>query len=70
MRGEVELRLIIPHALPIVWTFADVANALMALPNLIALILFNGVIVAETKKYLFLPVKRARRMKAYKKMMQ
>jgi AGCS family alanine or glycine:cation symporter len=55
--------------LPIVWTFADVANALMALPNLTSLILLNGVIVAETKKYLFIPVKRARRMKAYKKLL-
>lgn len=38
-----------------VWTFADIANGLMALPNLIALILLNGVIVAETRKYLWTP---------------
>jgi AGCS family alanine or glycine:cation symporter len=36
-----------------VWDFADIANALMAVPNLISLIFLNGVIVAETKKYLW-----------------
>ncbi len=39
--------------LDMVWAFADIANALMALPNLISLILLNGVIVAETRKYLW-----------------
>ena len=34
-----------------VWTIADIFNALMALPNLIALIVLNGVVVRETKKY-------------------
>ncbi|MDO5293907.1 MAG: sodium:alanine symporter family protein [bacterium] len=34
-----------------VWTIADIFNALMALPNLIALVALNGVIVAETKDY-------------------
>lgn len=37
----------------IVWQLADIANALMALPNLIALLALNGVIVAETKKHLW-----------------
>lgn len=32
----------------IVWTLADIANAFMALPNLIALFALAGVIVAET----------------------
>jgi AGCS family alanine or glycine:cation symporter len=36
-----------------VWDFADVANALMAVPNLIALLLLSGVVVAETRKYLW-----------------
>lgn len=40
-------------ALPVVWDMADAMNALMAIPNLIALILLSGVIVAETKKYLW-----------------
>lgn len=35
-----------------VWTIADIFNGLMALPNLIAIIALNGVVVAETKKYL------------------
>jgi AGCS family alanine or glycine:cation symporter len=36
---------------PIVWSFADIANALMAIPNLLSLILLSGVIVAETNLY-------------------
>jgi len=40
-------------SLKLVWDFADVANALMAVPNLIALIVLNGVVVAETKKFLW-----------------
>jgi len=39
--------------LPMVWSFADFANAMMAVPNLIALIALNGVVVAETKKHLW-----------------
>ncbi|MBN2371176.1 MAG: sodium:alanine symporter family protein [Vicinamibacteria bacterium] len=38
--------------LKIVWTFADIANAGMAVPNLIALVALSGVVSAETKKYL------------------
>lgn len=34
-----------------VWTIADIFNGLMAIPNLIAVIGLNGVVVAETKKY-------------------
>ncbi len=40
-------------SLNIVWSFADITNGLMAIPNLISLIFLNGVIVAETKKYLW-----------------
>jgi len=40
-------------SLPLVWTFADIANAMMAIPNLIALLGLSGVLVAETKKYLW-----------------
>ena len=36
-----------------VWAFADIANGLMALPNLIALLLLSKVIVEETKTYLW-----------------
>ena len=35
-----------------VWTIADIFNGLMAIPNLIALLALNGVVVIETKKYL------------------
>ena len=34
-----------------VWTIADIFNGLMALPNLVALVALNGVVVSETKKY-------------------
>lgn len=34
-----------------VWVIADIFNALMALPNLIAILVLSGVIAAETKKY-------------------
>lgn len=34
-----------------VWTIADIFNALMALPNLVAIIALSGVVVAETKAY-------------------
>lgn len=39
-------------SLDLVWNLADIFNALMALPNLIALLLLSGVIVAETRKHL------------------
>jgi len=33
-----------------VWTFADITNGLMAIPNLISLIVLSGVLVAETRE--------------------
>lgn len=36
-----------------VWTLADIANGLMAIPNLIALLLLSKVLVADTDKYLW-----------------
>lgn len=39
--------------LSLVWSIADSMNALMAIPNLIALLLLSRVIVKETKKYLW-----------------
>lgn len=38
--------------LQFVWDFSDMANAMMAIPNLISLLLLSGVIAAETRKYL------------------
>ena len=38
-------------SLHVVWTFADIANALMALPNLVALLVLSPVIASETKRY-------------------
>ena len=34
-----------------VWTFASITNALMAIPNCIALIVLSGVVAKETKAY-------------------
>ena len=34
-----------------VWNIADIFNALMALPNLIALAALSPVVIAETKAY-------------------
>ena len=39
--------------LSIVWHLADCMNALMALPNLISLLFLSGIVVNETKKYLW-----------------
>jgi amino acid carrier protein len=39
--------------LSVIWNLADIANALMAIPNLVAVLLLSGVIVKETKKYLW-----------------
>ena len=38
-------------ALDLVWLIADILNALMAIPNLIAVLLLSPVIVKETRKY-------------------
>ena len=37
--------------LDMVWIIADIVNALMALPNLIALLVLSPVVITETKKY-------------------
>ena len=37
--------------LRVIWTIADIFNALMAIPNLIGLVLLSGVVVRETKRY-------------------
>lgn len=39
-------------ALDVVWALADILNALMAVPNLIAVLLLSNVIANETKKYI------------------
>ena len=39
--------------LTVVWNLADCMNALMAIPNLLSLLFLNGIIVHETRKYLW-----------------
>ncbi len=38
--------------LGIVWSFSDLANGLMALPNLIGLLILSGLVARETRAYL------------------
>lgn len=40
-------------SLDLVWNLADIFNALMAIPNLLSLLFLSGVIVYETRKYLW-----------------
>ena len=40
-------------SLGVVWNIADIMNAMMALPNLVALLLLSGVVARETKHYLW-----------------
>ena len=37
----------------VVWTCSDIANALMAVPNIIVVLALSGVIARETKHYLW-----------------
>ncbi|MBQ7444092.1 MAG: sodium:alanine symporter family protein [Bacteroidaceae bacterium] len=39
--------------LDVIWNIADYMNALMAIPNLVALLLLSGVAARETKEYLW-----------------
>lgn len=40
-------------SLGLVWNLSEIANALMAVPNLVAVLLLSGVLVQETRKYLW-----------------
>ena len=40
-------------SLSVVWDFANFANGLMVLPNVVSLLLLRKVVIAETKKYLW-----------------
>jgi len=40
-------------SLPAVWSFADITNGLMAIPNLISLLALSGILVSETREYLW-----------------
>ena len=40
-------------SLALVWDLADAMNALMAIPNLVALLSLSGVLVSDTQKYLW-----------------
>lgn len=39
--------------LNLVWSLADLMNGLMAIPNLISLLCLSGILVSETRKYLW-----------------
>ena len=38
--------------LDVVWSLSDIFNALMAIPNIIAVVLLSGVVAKETKKWI------------------
>ena len=40
-------------AINLVWNLGDLTNALMAIPNIICLLALSGVVVSETRKYLW-----------------
>ena len=40
-------------SLDLIWNFSDLMNGLMAFPNLVSVLALSGVIVAETKHYLW-----------------
>ncbi len=37
----------------VVWTVSDIGNALMALPNIVAILLLSGLIARETRHYIY-----------------
>lgn len=39
------------QTLELVWNFSDIANALMAIPNLICMLLLSGEIAKDVKKF-------------------
>lgn len=39
-------------SLELAWTFSDLSNGLMAIPNLIGLLILSGLVVRETREYL------------------
>ena len=52
--------------LEIAWTFSDIANALMAIPNLICMLALSGVIKSELERYQPILEEEKRRNKAKK----
>jgi AGCS family alanine or glycine:cation symporter len=39
------------QSLDLVWNFSDIANALMAIPNLVSMLVLSGVIVKEVRRF-------------------
>ena len=39
------------QTLELVWNFSDIANALMAIPNLICMLLLSGEIAKDVKEF-------------------
>lgn len=53
--------------LEVVWNFSDIANALMAIPNLICLLVMSGVIAKEVERFQPILEEEKRQKKAAKK---
>ena len=39
------------QSLQLVWNFSDIANALMAIPNLICMLVLSGTIAKEVERF-------------------
>ena len=57
-------------ALQLVWTLADIANALLAIPNLLTLIVMSGFVVHMTKDYFSRPQLTLEERQAEKKIVE
>jgi AGCS family alanine or glycine:cation symporter len=58
------------QSLDLVWSFSDIANALMAIPNLISMLVLSNVIVKEVKRFQPVVEKEKRRAKLFAKTTQ
>ena len=53
-------------ALDVVWNFSDIANALMAIPNLICMLVMSGTIAKEVERFQPILQEEKRKKKAAK----
>jgi AGCS family alanine or glycine:cation symporter len=58
------------QSLDLVWNFSDIANALMAIPNLIAMLVLSNVIVKEVHRYQAVIEKEKAEKRELKKVLQ
>ena len=49
--------------LQVVWNFSDIANALMAIPNLICMLVMSGVVAKEVERFQLILEKEKKKKK-------